>query len=295
MNRSVGADPGAERDIDLASWLAAVRARIWIVVATVVVGGVIGAFYSVSGGGVYKATAYIAPGQAFSPSGTTTVLTYLTSAVAINELALSTPSLEFAAARAKMSVSELRGHVNTSAVNQATGASSSAAATRNAVLISITVQLSRAKRAEDAANAIAQYIATQTTSSYVLQSVKIFDVRLANYQARIVTLQGRIADLRAVLNKPGNLAPLDRLVLATELDEAEGALGATNDSITLTQQGKILANDVEKTQIVQRARPERSTARSRRNSILVGLLIGLLAGAMVAVVVEKRSLVFRRA
>src|SRR6516165_5224046 len=77
------ADLEAEREIDLRSWLDALRSRWWIAVAGLVIGAVIGGVYSLSGGSTYVATAFIAPGQAFNPSGNSPVLTYLTSQAAI--------------------------------------------------------------------------------------------------------------------------------------------------------------------------------------------------------------------
>src|SRR6201987_415251 len=94
-----GADLDAEREIDLRSWLDALRSRWWIAVAGLVVGAVIGGVYSLSGGSPRNATAFIAPGQAFNPSGNSPVLTYPTSQAAINKLATSAAAVEYAAAR----------------------------------------------------------------------------------------------------------------------------------------------------------------------------------------------------
>ena len=63
-------DPGAEREIDLRKWVDALVSRWWIAVIGLVIGVVIGAIYSLSGGSTYTATALIARGQAFSPGGT---------------------------------------------------------------------------------------------------------------------------------------------------------------------------------------------------------------------------------
>ena len=279
-------DLGAEREIDFWRLRDAVLARWWIAVAGLVVGVLIGAVYSVSGGSVYKATALIAPGQAFSPSGTSTVLTYLTSETAIDQIATSTATLEVASAKAGISVGQLRGHVAVSAVDQGAGASS---VTRNAVLVEITVQLSRPKRAEDAANAIAAIVKQVTTSSYVRQSITIYGVRLANYAARLETLRQRLRSLNQVLAQPAKLQPLDRLVLVSELDQAQAAQGSTLASQTLTQQELTLAKNVEQTQVIQQAKAQKSTGRSRRNSVLVGALIGLILGAIVAAAVEARA------
>jgi uncharacterized protein involved in exopolysaccharide biosynthesis len=279
-------DLGAERDIDLRRWRDAIRNRIWIVVACAVGGIVLGGLYSLSGGSEYNATALIAPGQVFGPSGSP-VLTYLTSLSALNTLATSTPALDAAAKQAKMTTGELRGHVTTSAVNLGTGTSNTA---RTAALVGITVQVNKPKRAEDAANAIATYLATQTTPKYVQQSLETFKQRLANFGKRIVTLNAKIKALNQVLDgNPQSLAPLDRLVLSTQLDSAEAALGSTLDAQESQRQNQILYQDISRTQVIQQAKAARTTARSRRNSIVVGLVLGLLVGIIAAIVVDTRS------
>src|SRR4051812_43740240 len=106
----VATDLGAEREIDLRSWLDALRSRWWLAVAGLVAGVIIGAVYSLSGGSTFNATAYIAPGQAFNPSGSSPVLTYLTNQTAINTLATSAAAIEYAANKAGVPIGKLRGH-----------------------------------------------------------------------------------------------------------------------------------------------------------------------------------------
>ena len=279
-------DLGDEREIDLRGWLDALLSRWWIAAIGLVVGAVIGAVYGLSGGSTYTATALIARGQAFNPGGNTPVLSYLSSPAAIEALATSPVALKYAAAKAGMSPGELRGHITTSTVAQA---GQTAQQNTNSVLIQIAVALNRPKRAEDAANALAQLIKRQTTSGYVRQSIGIYQVRLKNYAQRLKTLQTRINALNATLAKSGNLSALDQLVIASQLDSAEAAYGQTLDSQTTNEQLLTLAQQVEQTQIIQPARAERSTARSRRNSVVVGAVIGLLIGLIVALVVGLRA------
>lgn len=283
-----GADLEAEREIDLRSWLDALRSRWWIAVAGLVVGAVIGGVYSLSGGSTWDATAFIAPGQAFNPSGSSPVLTYLTSQAAINKLATSAAAVEYAAARSGVPIGKLRGNVSTSAVNQQTGANQSSSTQRNAVLVAIQVQLDKKTRAERAAQAIASFIKNETTSSYVKQSIEIYDTLIGNLTQRQVTSQARVNALQTALKQPG-LTLDQQLLLAIQLDQAQATLGQTINSLETTRQQKILAQQVEQTQIVQNAKAQKTTARSRRNSVVVGAVIGVLIGAIVAVVVGLRA------
>jgi uncharacterized protein involved in exopolysaccharide biosynthesis len=283
----VAQDLDAEREIDLRSWLDALRSRWWIAVVGLVVGIVIGGLYSLSGGSTYNATAYIAPGQAFNPSGSSPVLTYLTNQTAINTLATSTAALQYASAKSGVPIGKLRGHVSTTAVNQTTSGSSSSS-NRNAVLVSIAVQLDKKKKAVDAANAIADFVKNETTSTYVKQSLGIYETLLANLAQRQKTSQLRVNALTAA-SKQSGLSLDQQLLIAIQLDQAQATLGNLTNEIETTKQQQILAQTVEQTQIIQMAAASKTTARSRRNSVVVGAVIGLLIGAIVAIIVGLRA------
>lgn len=280
-------DVGAEREIDLRRWLDALLARWWIAGAGLVAGIVVGALYSLSGGSSWVASATIARGQVFNPAGTAQVQGYLTSPSQIQNLATGVANLDKVAAKIGMSGAALRGHVTTSTITT-TGVASPT--NTNSVLILITVSLSKPKKAEDAANALAELVRQQTSTRYVVQSINGYKTRLANYAARVIALRGQIASLNKVLAHPSGLSPLDQLQLSTELEGAQAALGQTLDSETTTQQELILAEDVETTQIIPPpAKAVKTVARSRRNSVVFGALIGLVAGAIVAIVIGLRS------
>jgi uncharacterized protein involved in exopolysaccharide biosynthesis len=276
------ADPDAERDIDLRSWWRALVHRWWIVVLGFVVGAIIGGLFSLSGGGLYEATARVAPGQAFNPSGGTAVLTYLTNQAAVNEIATSETTAQEAAAAIGIPASRLRGHVSTTAVTEA-GVSAA-----RALLVDITVRLDKRKQAEEAADAIARIVARDTTSRYVKQSLSIYAKKIANFNTRLKTLQARIDVLEQALKEPG-LSLNERLLLAIQLDQAQATQGQTIDTLSTTQQQQILSQDVEQTQIIQPARAAKTSARSTRTAIAVGALIGLIIGAIVAIVVDLRA------
>jgi uncharacterized protein involved in exopolysaccharide biosynthesis len=278
-------DPEAEREIDLRRVWDGVRRQWWIVALGVVAGIVVGALYSLSGGSVYEATARIAPGQAFNPSGNQPVQSYLTNLDAINAIATSETTISEAAAKVGIGSAKLRGHVSVSGVTPLGGETTNP---RSAVLAEITVRLNKKKRTEDAANAIAEVVKRTTTSRYVRKSLSIYSSRIANYNARLKTLQRRIDLLERALARPG-LSLDQSLLLAIQLDQAQATQGQTIDSLTTAQQQQILAEDVQQTQIIQEARAAKTTARSRRTSILVGALIGLIGGTIAAIIVDWRA------
>jgi uncharacterized protein involved in exopolysaccharide biosynthesis len=277
-----GSDPDAEREIDLRSLWAGVKRQWWVVVAGIVAGIVVGGLWSLAGGSAYEATAQLAPGQAFSPSGAP-VFTYLTNPTAINKIATSQATLEQAAAQAGISPRALRGKVSTEAVN-----SEGTTTQRNAVLVQIHVTQNRKKKAEDAANAIARVVRDTTINRYVRESIKSYETRIKNFTARLETLKRRVETLDKALAQSG-LSLDQSLLLAIQLDQAQGLQGQTIDSLTTAQQQLILTQEVSRTQIVQEARAARTSARSRGSSILVGAVIGLLGGLIAAIVVDRRA------
>jgi len=276
-------DLGAEREIDLGRWKQAAVERWWLVAAGVVAGIVVGALYSLSGGSVYQASVLLAPGQPFSPTGAP-VLNYQSSPRAIEKLVTGESALKRAAEKAGIGVGALRGHVSTQTV--ATGASSSTAS-RGAVLLEITVQLSKKRHAEDAANALGDIVKSDT-SPYVQQSIVAYATKISDLQAQLAALQKRIVVDTAALNSPG-LTDVEKLIAASQLDNAQTRFGTISDNLSLAQQQQTLAKTVELAQIIEPAVGHKTTARSRRNSILVGLLIGLVAGLIAAIGADTRA------
>jgi hypothetical protein len=276
------ADPGAHREVHPARWRDAVVAGWWIVAAGLLAGAVLGGLLSLSGGSLYRASALIAPGQPIGPSGQP-VLTYQASPLTIDNIVKSENSLKKAAAKAHMSVGELRGHVTTTTVATGLGAASS----RAAGLINITVQLPRAKRAEDAANELAAIVKRDTTSIYVLKSIATYQSKIRNYTNQLEPLARLIASFTKTLNTK-TLNPLDELVLVSQLDSAVARQGNLNDKLATKQDQLTLAQNIEIAQLVEPAVAAKTTARSRRTSVVVGALIGLILGSIVAIATDGR-------
>jgi uncharacterized protein involved in exopolysaccharide biosynthesis len=280
-------DLGAEREIDLRKWLDALVSRWVYAAAGLVAGVVVGAVYSLSGGSSWVASATIARGQVFNPAGTAQVQGYITSPSQIQNLATSASNLDKAGAQIGMSGAALRGHVATSTLTSAGVASTT---NTNSILILVTVTLNKPKKAEDAANALAKLITQETTTRYVVQSIKGYKTRLANYDVRLKTLRPKIEALNQELTTDKTLSLSDRLVILSELDSAQATLNTTLDSQTTVQQELILAEDVETTQIIPpAAKAVKTVARSRRNSVVFGALIGLLIGGIVALILGLRA------
>jgi capsular polysaccharide biosynthesis protein len=275
-------DAGAEREIDLGRWKQAALQRWWVVAAGLVIGAVIGGLYSLSGGSVWQASVLIAPGQAFSPNGAP-ILNYLSSPLGINDLVTGEATIKEAARKAGVPVSNLRGHVSTQSV--LTGAGS--AASRGTVLVKITVQLHQGARTEAAANALGAIVKRQTTSSYVQKSVGVVQSSITSYESQLKALAVRIDELNKAI--PNEHDPLTKIVLVSQLDNAAQRQATMSNNLAIARQQLALAQNVEYAQIIQQASAVKTTARSRRNSTLVGALIGLVVGLIVAIALDLRA------
>jgi len=276
-----GAVDDAEREVDLLALGRAILGLWWIVALGVLGGIILGLLYAVSAGSLYEASARVAPGQAFNPSGSSAVLTYLTNKTAVNEIATSEATLQETAAKTGIPISELRNHVFTEAVTEG-GVSAG-----RAVLIDISAQNAKARKAEEAADTVARIVQRTTTSDYVRQAISIYGIRIKNFTTRLRTLQQRVELLDEALREP-NLTLNERLLLAIQLDQAQATQGQTIDSLTTAQQQQILAQDVSQTQIIQEAKAAKLKARSRRTSVVFGAAIGFIVGLVAAIVVHYR-------
>jgi capsular polysaccharide biosynthesis protein len=277
------ADRDAEREIDLSGWRDSLVQRWWIVAVGVVGGIVLGAVYSLSGGSVHEASVLIAPGQVFNQGGGR-ILNYQSSPRGIDAIVTDPSAIKRAAAVAHMPISQLRGHVHTETV--ATGAGN--AAQTGFQLVRITVTGHKPRKIEQAADALAEIVKNDTTGRFVRQQIVKLNGRIENFNRNLATLQKQIDQYTAVLDTE-TLPPLDRLVLVNQLQGVIQQQGNLNDKVFSTEQTLTLLNTIEIAQIITNATAQKTTARSRRNSILVGALLGLIVGVIVALVVDRRA------
>ena len=270
-------DPDAERDVDLQSLWDRIAARWWYPALGTVAGALVGFLLALGGGKVYEAEALVAMGQPFSPNGGAPVASFLTNARAVSEIIRSEAALVKAAKAADLRVEALRGNVT----SQVVGASGPGARPTGAPLVTITVVAAAPRKAERAANSLAEEVIARTSAQYVDTKIKAFTDQLGSIQDQLNTLVPRIGQLEQAVEEPG-LTALDKLVLVSSLDNAQNRRGQLLDLQSDVRQQLALATNVEKAQIVEPATAVKTTARSGRNGALVGALIGLLLGLAAA-------------
>jgi uncharacterized protein involved in exopolysaccharide biosynthesis len=275
-------DLDAEREVDLARWRRALVALWWIPVGGLVLGAVVGVLFSLGGSSTYKASSLISLGQPVSPGGVA-IASFGTNPRAVAQITSSASAQAAAEKIAGLSSGALRGHVSISQVGTATGAG----AARATPLISLIVTGAQPKKTELAANALSRRVVELTTAPYVGTKLATDAQVLKTTKSQLASISTRLAALNTSL-KVSHLDPLNKLVLISQIDNAEQRQGNLFDQEATTLQQQAFARNVESAKVITEAKSVKASAHSRNSSLLIGALIGLLLGAIVAIVADTR-------
>jgi hypothetical protein len=275
-----------EQEVDLSSAWQRLKLRWWLPVGGLVVGAVVGVALAVAGGSVWRAQTIVYLGQPFAPLGGGQIQSLATNPRTVGEIIRSEAALKRASEVSGIPVSRLRSAISTKelvAAGQLRGINP---------LMEITVKGSGKKKVELAAQALSLRV-TQRVSAYVTEKVgqlqRTIDVsegQLAAVEARIETAQRQQAQLNADPSIPLDQKLLLNLNLNSVITTADARRTALQDDLSEAQQLLNLAENVEKSRIVEPAAASKTTARSSRSSLLVGALIGLIVGAIAALVFD---------
>jgi uncharacterized protein involved in exopolysaccharide biosynthesis len=269
-------DLDAEQEVDVGRYARLVLERWWLPLVGLIVGAAIGYVLSLGGSQVYQAKAVIYLGQPQSPTSSAPVNSIQTNPATVNTIVHADSSLAHAAAAAHMKVSALRGNVASSAVS-----GSSSAKTAVNPLVTISVKGSQPRKVALATDDLAQTVINQV-STYADQKISNLKTLLTGENRGLATTNSRINELQDAIQNQGALSSVERLLLVNQLGFAEQQLQQLQQQQSNTRLQLTLAQQVEKARVVTRAAAVKSTAKSHRNSALVGALIGLLLGIAAA-------------
>jgi uncharacterized protein involved in exopolysaccharide biosynthesis len=263
-------DPDAERDVDLHRHWNALVLRWWLPAAGLVGGIVIGLLVSIGGSQVYSAKTTVYLGQPLSPTGSVQIQSDATNPSAVGQIIHSEEALRVAAREAGIPVAKLRGHVTSRPV--------SGALTKlgQSPLVLITVTGSAPRQTQVAANRLARIVIART-STYVNELISTFNGQVDSYTR----------SLAAIDRASSGLSPTDRLIASIQRAQLV-------DQLTTAKQQLAVAQAVMKGKQETFAVATKTTARSRRNTVVVAGLIGLLLGIFAALLWEPAARVVRR-
>jgi len=259
-------DLDAEQEVDLGRYWSAIVARWWLPLLGLLAGALIGYLISLGGKEVWKASSTVYLGASYSPVGGVLLQGPQANPATAGTIARAESSIEAAAARASMRAGDLRGHVSTQTIS--TGAGATTVRTTGNPLVRVTVQGSTRRRAQAAANALAQ-IVVDRLSPYADRKIEALKQRIADDQTEIA----------AVKRGAATGDPLGRAVLAVQL-------GDVLDDELQAKQLLIQAQEIERPHVLTRAAAAKTTARSRRNAVVVAAFLGFVLGLIAALVWE---------
>jgi capsular polysaccharide biosynthesis protein len=256
-----GFDPEAEQEVDFARYVRLLGVRWWLLVAGLVAGAVIGYLVSLGGTQVYKATATLYLGQPYTAAGGSPALGVQTNPATVSTIIHSALVDGVVAHKCNTTASKFRKGISTAAVS-----GSSVPKTNTNPLVSVTVQTRKAKVAECAANALANEV-VRRVGHYA-------DGKIAGYESEIAEDKAAIGLINKNLSN-ASVSVTNKLLLQLSLKTNQQDLVSATQFL---QQAK----QIEKPSILTGATANKITARSRRNTVVIGALIGLILGAIAA-------------
>lgn len=264
-NRQPAPDLDAEQEVDLGRYARSVATRWWLLVAGLVIGAVIGYAIALGGSQLFKATSTVYLGTPYSIISSVQLQGPQTNPATVGTIVHSEAAIDAAARAAGMPAHALRGHISTKSIS--TGTSVSGTKSTATPLVGISVQASTRKRARLATNSLANQV--------VMKLAPFTNAKIAGLKKRIAADQAAIDAGRAQAKSGGQLGA----VIALQLYPIE------QDQIS-AEQLLVQAVNIERPAVLTRGAAVRVTARSRRNSTVVGAFLGLVIGLIAALAWE---------
>ena len=256
-----GFDPEAEQEVDFARYVRLLGVRWWLLAAGLVAGAVIGYLVSLGGTQVYQATATLYLGQPYTAAGGSPALGVQTNPATVATIIHSALVDGVVAHKCNTTASKFHKGISTAAVS-----GSSVPKTNTNPLVSVTVQTRKAKVAECAANALANEV-VRRVGHYAAG-------KIAGYESEIAEDKAAIDLINKNLSNP-SVSVTNKLLLQLSLKTNQQDLVSATQFL---QQAK----QIEAPSVLTGATANKITARSRRNTVVIGALIGLILGAIAA-------------
>jgi hypothetical protein len=275
-----------EKEVDLAVAWRRLALRWWLPVGGLVVGAIVGLALALSSGSVWRAETLLYLGQPFAPLGGGQIQSLATNPRTVGEIVRSASALQAASRASGIPVAQLRSSISTQEIVP-TGV-----ARTNTPLFEIGLKGNGKRKTELAAASLAERV-TERVSEYVTVKVEDLERQRDLSRAQLAAIEARIQAAQRQQDQIVNDSslPLDtRLLLSANLNSvittADARRSSLQEDVYEANQLLNLAENVENSRVVEPAIATKTTARSSRNSLLVGALIGLLLGAVAALLAE---------
>ena len=277
-----------ERETDLGALWARLAVRWWLLAGGLVLGVALGILLWATGGKSYKANALLYLGQPFTPgnSGASQIQSLATDPSTVSKIVHSKGALTLASEASGLTLGQLRGQVTTVVVAAPGQAKSTSP------LDEIVVHGRSRLKVQKAADALAQ-TASSRLSVYVEKKITLLQNESAFFQTSLDGVNARIEaalDLQGKALQSTGLEFADRFLIQananTSLNFYETRQENLRHDLAGTKELLSLAEQVERSRVVEPAVAVEEGVRSLRNSILVGALIGLILGGLASYFAE---------
>lgn len=281
-------DLDAEREVDLRRHWNTIASHWWLPLAGLAAGIVIGYLISLGGTQVYKAKTVVYLGQPLS-SGGLQVQSVATNPSTVRQIVLAPRTINAVARKVGLKPGQLRGHIATQAV---TG---NITRLGQNPLVSITVTGRFRAKVARAADALADAVVnSEALAGYSKEKIANLETLVTTEQTALKSLDNSTRLLQDALRQGAGLSTPERLILLGQLNGLQQQRLTTTDQLTTNQQQLALAKKVEAPEVITSAVATKTTARSRRNTVLVAALIGLILGGIAALLFDPARRVVRR-
>jgi hypothetical protein len=273
-------DLDAEQDVDLRSHWDTITRHWWLPLGGLAAGIIVGYLISLGGAQVFKAKAVVYLGQPLSQGGVQ-VQSQATNPSTVKEIVTAESSIQRVARDAGLRPGQLRGHISTQAV------SGNISRLGQNPLVAITVTGHARRPVARAANDLARKVVfSDSLAGYAKTKIANLQQQVDQEKVALSTLNTNLKAQQSALSNGSGLSTSERLIALGQLNGLQQQLLTTTDQLTTNQQQLALAKDVEAPQITTLAAATKTTARSRRNTVLVAGLIGLILGLVAALLYE---------
>jgi uncharacterized protein involved in exopolysaccharide biosynthesis len=264
-------DLDAEQEVDLGRYGRTLAQRWWLPVLGLVVGAIVGYLLSLGGGTVYRAQALVYLGQPLGILGGNQVQSLNTNPTTARAILKSESVVQKVASDVGLPPGKLRAGISANPVQ------GSNAKLGQTPLVQVGVKASKPAKAREAANELSRILVDRLKAGYIAQ-------KIVTFQQQVETNQRSLDVVNTALTAK-NVSSTDKLILQLRATQLESDLIQAKQLLSL-------AKNVESPRVISRAAASKTTARSHRNSTVVGALIGLILGGIAALlwdpVVERR-------
>ena len=272
-----GADLDDEEEVDLGRYASAVAARWWLPLLGLLCGAVLAYLVSLGASDVYRAQALVYLGVPLAPNGGGQLQGLATNPAAVREIVRSEAAVQRAARESGLRAAELRTGISV----QTASAGTAAARALSPSLVNVIVRGDTRGRVATAANALARSVVDQVSARYVDERIEILRAQIAQAEAELRAVDAQVAAAQAAARGRG-LSASERLLALIANGQALQRRSIVQQSLLDRRQLLSLAENVERSRIVEPAVARKVTAQSRRNAVVAGGAIGLILGLVAA-------------